>query len=267
MKQTALITGASSGIGRAVAQEFASHGYDLVLVARTAAALEDVAHAVGQHRGADTPNPARVHVIAADLSRSGSARDLVDQLNREAIRVDVLVNNAGFGLQGEFADLPIEQQANMIQLNVVTLTELTRLLLPAMLTRQSGGVLNVASTAAFQAGPLMAVYYATKAYVLSLTEAIAEEVAGSGVKVTCLCPGPTATQFAQRAGMTDTNLFKGNNAMAVEQVAREAFDGWTNEKVVVIPGASNRFGAVVVRLAPRALVRRSVKRLNSRTAP
>src|SRR4051812_42733098 len=168
MNQTALITGASSGIGRALAQEFASHGYDLVLVARTAAALEEVAHAVGQNGGGDNPGATRGHVIAADLSRTRSGPDLVDQLTREAIRVDVLVNNAGFGLQGEFADLPIEQQANMIQLNVVTLTELTRLLLPAMLTRQSGGVLNVASTAAFQAGPLMAVYYATKAYVLSL---------------------------------------------------------------------------------------------------
>src|SRR3954447_24274297 len=118
MNQTALITGASSGIGRALAQEFASHGYDLVLVARTAAALEEVAHAVGQNGGGDNRGATRVHVIAADLSRTGSARDLVDQLTREAIRVDVLVNNAGFGLQGEFADLPIEQQANMIQLNV-----------------------------------------------------------------------------------------------------------------------------------------------------
>src|SRR4051812_39993060 len=145
MKQTALITGASSGIGRALAQEFASHGYDLVLVARTAAALEEVAHALGQDGGTGKPRPTPVHVIAADLSRSRSARDLVDRLNRDAIRVDVLVNNAGFGLQGEFADLPIDQQVNMIQLNVVTLTELTRLLLPAMVTRHSGGVLNVAS--------------------------------------------------------------------------------------------------------------------------
>src|SRR3954470_13259655 len=205
MQQTALITGASSGIGRALAQEFASHGYDLVLVARTAAALEEVAQAVDQPGAADTPSPARVQVIAADLSRSGSARDLVDQLNRETIRVDVLVNNAGFGLQGEFADLPIDQQTNMIQLNVVTLTELTRLLLPAMLTRQSGGVLNVASTAAFQAGPLMAVYYATKAFVLSFTEAIGEELKGTGLKVSALCPGPTNSEFRSRAKLDDAD--------------------------------------------------------------
>jgi short-subunit dehydrogenase len=279
MTQTALITGASAGIGRALATEFASHGYDVVLVARNASALSDVARALsglrhdsgqarrgeteaaGSDREVDMPRTA-VHIIAEDLSRPGSAQALVERVQSEGLTIDVLVNNAGFGLQGEFAALPLDQQVEMIQLNVITLTALTHLLLPGMLERRTGGVLNVASTAAFQPGPLMAVYYATKAYVLSFTEAIAEEAAGRGVKVTALCPGPTQTEFAARARMTDTNLFKGS-VMRVERVAREGFDGWNGGQVVVIPGAANRRGAMVVRLAPRALVRRIVKRMNS----
>ncbi len=179
MPQTVLITGASSGIGRALAHQFANHGYDLVLVARNAEALDAVGRALsGSPRGSDQVR-ATVSVITADLSQPRSATALVEQLSARGIQIDVVVNNAGFGLQGEFAQLPLERQLEMIQLNVTTLTELTRLLLPAMLERRSGGVLNVASTAAFQPGPLMSVYYATKAYVLSFTEGIAEEVAGS----------------------------------------------------------------------------------------
>ncbi len=263
MDQTALITGASSGIGRALAQQFAAHGYEVILVARSAAGLDDVARTLAGPRratgGADAPS---VRVVTADLSKTGSAAQLVEQLRRDGIRVDVVVNNAGFGLQGKFAELPFDQQIEMIQLNVVTLTELTRLLLPGMLERGTGGVLNVASTAAFQPGPLMSVYYATKAFVLSFTEGIAEEVAGSGVKVTCLCPGPTETAFADRAGMRSTNLFKAG-AMNVEQVGREGFEGWNSGKVLVIPGSANRRATLVVRLSPRAFVRRVVKRMNS----
>jgi short-subunit dehydrogenase len=290
MTQTALITGASSGIGRELALQFAAHGYDLVLVARTVTALEDVARAAAalrasgsasQHSepGAAGPRERRrqgtaglpggrdqdltgVRIVSADLSRPGSASTLVELLRRDDIRVDVLVNNAGFGLQGEVADLPLDRQIEMIQLNVVALTELTRLLLPEMLARHSGGVLNVASTAAFQPGPLMSVYYATKAYVLSFTEGLAEEVADKGVKVTCLCPGPTGTEFAKRANMTGTNLFKAGT-MTADQVAREGFEAWATGKVVFIPGASNRRGALVVRVTPRRVVRRIVKRLNS----
>ena len=206
-----------------------------------------------------------VQVIAADLSRPRSAAALVEQLSARDIQIDVVVNNAGFGLQGEFAQLPLERQLEMIQLNVTTLTELTRLLLPAMLERRSGGVLNVASTAAFQPGPLMSVYYATKAYVLSFTEGIAAEVADRGVKVSCLCPGPTESEFAQRAQMTRTNVFKGG-VMGADEVARDGFEGWSAGKVVVVPGFSNRRGTLVVRLVPRSLVRRIVKRLNSQAS-
>lgn len=264
MPQTVLITGASSGIGRALAHQFADHGYDLVLVARNAVALDEVGRALsGSPRGS---HQVRATTITADLAQPRSATALVEQLSARGIQIDVVVNNAGFGLQGEFAQLPCERQLDMIQLNVTTLTELTRLLLPAMLERRSGGVLNVASTAAFQPGPLMSVYYATKAYVLSFTEGIAEEVADRGVKVSCLCPGPTETEFAQRAQITGTNLFKGG-VMDVKEVARDGFEGWNAGRVVVVPGFSNRRGAFVVRLVPRSLVRRIVKRLNSPQSP
>jgi len=277
MPPTVLITGASSGIGRALAHQFADHGYDLVLVARNAAALNDVGQSVSRLRqgsgaarrsdveAATLPRGAdqvRATTIAADLSLPRSATALVEQISGRGIQIDVVVNNAGFGLQGEFAQLPLERQLEMIQLNATTLTELTRLLLPAMLERRSGGVLSVASTAAFQPGPLMSVYYATKAYVLSFTEGIAEEVADRGLKVSCLCPGPTETEFAQRAQMTRTNLFKAS-VMGVDDVARAGFDGWNAGEVVVVPGFSNRRGTLVVRLLPRSLVRRAVKRLNS----
>ena len=266
MNQTALITGASSGIGRALAAQFAAHDYDLILVARNATALDDVGRALsGSPRGPDKGRTTSVRVFTADLSVPHSGHVLVDRLKTDNVKVDVLVNNAGFGLQGEFAALPVDRQIEMIQLNTVTLTELTRLLLPAMLERRTGGILNVASTAAFQPGPMMSVYYATKAYVLSLTEGIAEEVTGSGIKVTCLCPGPTESSFAERAGMTNTNLFKGATLMSVEDVAREGFDGWENGKTIVIPGFANRRGVAVVRFAPRQMVRRILKRLNSST--
>jgi uncharacterized protein len=262
-RPTALITGASTGIGRALAHQFAGQDYDLVLVARNQEALEEVGRALpGSPRGPDKVRATKAEIIAIDLSQPRSATALLEQLSTRGIQVDVIVNNAGFGLQGEFAEISLARQLEMIQLNVTTVTELTRLLLPGMLLRRSGGVLNVASTAAFQPGPLMAVYYATKAYVLSFTEAIAEEVAGRGLKVSCVCPGPTHTEFAARASMTRTNLFQGS-VMGVDEVAREAFDGWNAGKVVVVPGFKNRRGALVVRLAPRSLVRRAVKRLNS----
>jgi short-subunit dehydrogenase len=254
MNPTALITGASSGIGRALAEQFAARGYALVLVARHAETLRDVGRALSGSPG--------VNVIAADLSAPRSARALVDQLNAEKVQIDVLVNNAGFGMQGEFVDLPVDRQIDMIHLNVMTLTELMRLLLPGMLERRTGGVLNVASTAAFQAGPMMSVYYATKAYVLSVTEGVAEEVAGRGLNVSCLCPGPTETNFAGRAGMIGTNLFKGAR-MTAEDVAREGFEGWNRGETIVIPGWANRRGALLAKLAPRSMVRRAVKRLNS----
>jgi short-subunit dehydrogenase len=254
-RQTALITGASAGIGRLLAGHFARDGYDLVLVARRAAALEQLAaqlsaaHAVG------------ARVLAMDLSDPGGAARVHESLAGDGTIVDVVVNNAGFGLQGHFARLPLDRQLEMIQLNIVALTELTRRFLPGMLQRNRGGVLNVASTAAFQPGPFMSVYYATKAYVLSFTEALAEEVSGSAVRVSCLAPGPTDTEFAEVAGLKKSPLFTGA-VMEAEPVARAGYEGWTRGKVLVVPGASNRLGAIAVRLAPRAKVRKITRRLN-----
>jgi short-subunit dehydrogenase len=186
---------------------------------------------------------------------------LYEQLVADKVPVDVLVNNAGVGLQGRFDALPLDRQLAMIQLNVTSLTGLTRLLLPSMLARDTGGLLNVASTAAFQPGPLMAVYYATKAYVLSFTEAVAEEVSGSRLRVTCLCPGPTHTGFAEAADMIGSRLFKAG-AMSADAVARQGFEGWSAGKRLVIPGVANRLGALAPRLSPRRVVTKVVKRLN-----
>jgi uncharacterized protein len=250
----ALVTGASSGIGRSLALQFAAGGYDLVLTARSEPALQELAAQV-QALGRTA------HVIVADLGAADGASRLHEVLVRDGINVDVLVNNAGFGLQGRFDTLPLDRQLAMIQLNVTSLTALTRVLLPGMLARNSGGVLNVASTAAFQPGPLMTVYYATKAYVLSFTEAVAEEVAESRLNVSCLCPGPTHTGFVKAAGMTGSRLFKAG-AMTADDVAQQGFEGWSNRKRVVIPGFRNRLGAFSVRLVPRRIVPTIVKRLN-----
>ena len=255
-RQTALISGASAGIGRALATEFARHGYDVLLIARRAAVLEELAAQLSK------THASAARVLAIDLGRADGPQQLQAAIAATGLRVDVVVNNAGFGLQGRFTALPLDRQLEMIQLNVGTLTGLTHRFLPGMLERNRGGILNVASTAAFQPGPLMAVYYATKAYVLSFTEALAEELAGSGLRVTCLAPGATATEFADVAGMRTSRLFRAG-AMNAEQVARAGFAGWKRGKVLVIPGLANRFGAFSVRLAPRAVVRKVTRGLNS----
>lgn len=254
---TALITGASSGIGRSLALLFARNGYDVVIVARREDALQDLAREI-----AAMARTARV--IAADLAVPGAAERLVDRIAAEGIAIDVVVNNAGVGAQGLVAEMTLDRQLVMIQLNITTLTALTRLLLPAMLERRTGGVLNVGSTAGFQPGPLMAVYYATKAYVLSFTEALAEEVAGSGLKISCLAPGPTHTGFAREASMEDSRLFNAG-AMSADEVARIGFEGWNAGKRLVVAGAMNRFGTIAVRFAPRSLAVKITKRLNAST--
>jgi short-subunit dehydrogenase len=253
---TALITGASAGIGRALAHELARDGYEVLLVARREEALRTLAREISMTHGA----PARV--FPADLTDPGAAQALFTQLEAEGTVVDVVVNNAGFGAQGTVAEIALDRQLQMIQVNVAALTALTRLFLPAMLARRRGGILNVASTAAFQPGPYMAVYYATKAYVLSFTEALAEEVAGSGLRISCLAPGPTATEFADVAQIEKTPLFA-RHVMSAADVAREGYRGWKHGRLTVVPGASNRRGVLLVKFAPRAWVRRIVKRLNA----
>jgi short-subunit dehydrogenase len=253
--ETVLITGASSGIGRELAKCFAEEGCRLILVARTRASLEALAAELRQSYQIE------VRVLPADLAQPETPICLFANLEAEGLQVDVLVNNAGFGAQGPFAELPLERQLEMIQVNVTALTHLTHLFLPAMIERRRGGMINVASTAAFQPGPLMAVYYATKAFVLSFSEALAEELRGSGLTVTALCPGPTHTNFAVAAGMQNSRLLrmKSMSAKAVAQIGHRAF---RQGRYVSIAGLRNQLAAFSVRLAPRVLVRKIVHQIN-----
>ncbi len=254
-EETVLITGASSGIGRELARCFAEGGSDIVLVARREDRLRELSKELSSRYGV------QVRVLAKDLSSPHAAREITDELDRVGIRIDVLVNNAGFGDRGAFAELGIERQLDMVQVNVGALTELTRRFLPGMIERRRGGILNVASAAAFQPGPLMSVYYATKAYVLHFSEGVAEELAGTGVAVTCLCPGPTVTEFGDEAHLEGTLLFR-MGPMNAATVARAGYAGFRRGKVIVIPGLRNRLIAFSVRFSPRAVVRKIVKFLH-----
>jgi hypothetical protein len=245
--ETVLITGASSGIGRELAGLYAAEGAGLVLIARSQDRLRELAGELAAKYGV------QAEVLPADLSRPASPDEIVETLAQRHIDVDVLVNNAGFGAHGSVAGLGAERQLDMIDVNVAALTRLTALLLPGMLERRHGAILNVASTAGFQPGPNQAVYCATKAYVLSFTQALAEEVRGSGVRVSCLAPGATDTGFASQAGMAGTRLFR-RGVMDAARVARAGHDGLRQGKVLVIPGLRNRFLAFGVRLTPRVLV-------------
>jgi short-subunit dehydrogenase len=250
----ALVTGASGGIGEELARILARHGHDLVLVARSADKLAALAERLELDHGI------LVRVIAKDLARPEAAAELHEALAAEGLAVDVLVNNAGLGLLGKFAEIGIEGDVEMLRLNIEAPTLLTRLLLPSMLERGSGRILNLASTAGFQPGPLMAVYYATKAYVLSFSEALANEVAGTGVTVTALCPGPTETGFSSRAGSEQSRLFKGPT-MDARTVAEIGYAALMAGKPVVIPGLRNRILAFSVRLAPRRVVTKIARRM------
>ena len=242
---TALVTGASGGIGLEIARVLAPD-HDLVLVARSAAKLESIAAELGGARA-----------IAADLSDLSA----VAKIAAEVPDVDVLVNNAGVGDFGPFAEADPDRTIAMIQLNVTALTALTRQYLPAMVERGSGHVLNVASTASFQPGPLMAVYYATKSYVLSFTEAIAEEVRGSGVTVTALCPGPTSSGFQAAADMELSPLVANRKLPSAAEVAAYGVKAMRSGDVVAVPGLMNKVMAGSVRLVPRPVMRRLVRRM------
>lgn len=246
-RKTALITGASFGIGAEFARIFAREGYNLVLVARTADKLRQIASELEKAHGT------RSLILAADLTDPGAPAYVIDQTTRADIQVDVLVNNAGFGQYGFFAQNDLEECLRQIQLNVTTLTHLTRLYLPGMIERKSGGILNVASTAAFQPGPLMAVYFATKSYVLLLSEALANELNGTGVSVTCLCPGATATEFHKRANATGMRLLKFGSINA-QTVAEDGYRAFVAGRPVVISGFKNWLLAQSVRFSPRQLV-------------
>ncbi|MEM8738576.1 MAG: SDR family oxidoreductase [Planctomycetota bacterium] len=253
-KKTVLVTGASSGIGEALAERYAAGGDRLILTARREDRLNLLAQRLRDAHGTD------VEVVVCDLAAAGGAAALQREVEARVREVDVLVNNAGFGALGRFAELDPERQAAMVRLNVGALTDLCRWVLPGMVARGRGGVLNVASMAAFQAGPNMAVYYASKAYVVSFSEAIAEELRGTGVTVTVLCPGPTATEFGEAADMADAKLFH-LGTMTAERVAGVGWRAAEAGRLVVVPGAMNRVGTWLAKWLPRRVTRRIVARL------
>jgi len=244
MRKTALITGASGGLGEEFARLCAADGYDLVLVARSKERLQHLAdelknkHAIG------------ARIIPIDLSAESGVQDLVHDLDTHGTAVTMLVNNAGFGTYGLFAQSDFHDLQNMMKLNMLALTTLTHQLLPGMIERKHGRILTVSSTAAFQPGPLMAVYYATKAYVMNFSIALHDELSGTGVTCTCLCPGPTQTGFQKHAGMGKSPLFRGL-LMDAPTVARIGYRACLRGKPLVTAGLKNRFLAFATRFASR----------------
>ena len=240
-----LITGASAGLGVEFARQCAARGDEVVLVARRKDRLEKLAAGIG----------GRAHVIAADLSEPEAATKVVGETIARGMWVRTLINNAGFGLRGRFDELPLDRQLEMIDLNVRALTELTFVAINDMALKGGGSILNVASTAAFQPGPNMAVYFATKAYVLSFSEALHEEWQDRGIKVSTLCPGPTRTEFGDVAGIKTLGQFD-RLAMEAAPVVSAGLEGLERNQAVVIPGVANKIGAWSTRFAPRSTVRR-----------
>ncbi|MDQ6655063.1 MAG: SDR family oxidoreductase [Verrucomicrobiota bacterium] len=230
--ETALITGASSGIGLHLAHEFARHGHPLVLVAPVEAELREVAAEL------KTNSNAEVRVIAKDLEQPDAAQEIFDELQRAGVTIDILVNNAGHGQRGHFWEISLEQDLSMVRLNIEAVLRLTNLFLPPMLARGRGRILNTASVAGFEPGPMLAVYHATKAFVLSLSEALATELKETGVTLTALCPGPTDTDFFPKADMTDTRAMQ--YAAAPQEVAKAGYEALMEGERVIIPGGMNK---------------------------
>ncbi len=254
--RTSLITGASSGIGLELAKFFARDHWNLVLVARNESALKRLADELTRQYGI------KAAVLPADLSDPAAPKFIYDSLQRQQIVIDALVNNAGFGTHGKFAEIDEETELRELQVNITAVTHLTKLFLPDMLKRNGGRILNVASTAAFFPGPFMAVYYGSKAYVLSFSEAIATETAGTGVTVTTLCPGSTKTKFQERAGVRPSPLNRTIGSMHAYPVALAGYKGMLKGKRLVIPGMMNKLTAISSRIIPRKLALSLARKFN-----
>jgi len=255
-KPVALITGASGGIGEQLAWEFARHGVDMLLVARSKDKLAKLADALAEKHGV------QAHVLAADLARPEGPAQVADAVRQSGATVGFLVNNAGVGLTGPFAETDLSRELAMLQLNVTSLVHLTKLLLPEMVRRHKGRILNVSSTAAFVPGPFMAGYYASKAYVLSHSVALAEELRGTEVTVTALCPGATRTGFEGAAGNDQSRLFRWLSSGDVAGVAREAYRGMMVGKAIVAPGWFAKATVATGGIGPRSVAARLARYLN-----
>lgn len=252
MRKTALITGASGGLGYEFSKIFASEGYHLVLVARSEGKLYIMKEKLEKAYGIN------VYVCAQDLSKQNASMRVWEYVQEKKIAVDVLINDAGFGDFGKFANSDWEKQYDMLQVNITALTQLTHLFLKPMIERRQGKILNLASIAAFMPGPKMSVYYASKAYVLSFTEALSVELKGTGVSVTALCPGPTNTGFAKNAELGKSRLFKSFEKTTARSIAEYGYETLMTKQVVAVPSRKNKLTLLAVRLLPRSIVRRIV---------
>jgi len=257
VSKTALITGASGGIGYELALLFARDGFDCILVARSHERLNALAARL------ESEFRVKTLVLPKDLSNPSAVDAIYEEVSAASMPVDVLVNNAGFPVFGLFSETDLDTELEMLQVNVMALTQLTKLFLRGMLERRYGRILNLASTAAFEPGPLMAVYYASKAYVLSFSEALANELSGTGVTVTILAPGPTRTGFQKRGQLEDSRLVQGQIADA-QSVALAGYRGLMAGKTIVIPGFTNKLIPWIVRISPRRVVTRVVRRMQER---
>jgi short-subunit dehydrogenase len=258
--KTALVTGASAGIGAALAWLFAADGHDVVLVARRRDKLQALAGEMAKKHGV------LATVLPEDLADAGAPSRIASMVEERGIQVEFLVNNAGFATAGAFSEADPKRELNMLQVNMAALVHLTRLFLPAMIARSSGRILNLGSMAGFQPGPFMAGYYASKAFVNSFTEALWFELRGTGVTATVSCPGATATEFAQAAGVTESRLFK-KGTMEAHEVASHAYRAMMRGERLAIPGLKNKLGLQSLRVAPRAMVVRLAAALNRKTIP
>ncbi|MEW6434346.1 MAG: SDR family oxidoreductase [Myxococcota bacterium] len=256
-KRTALVTGASTGLGSHFARLAAKDGHDVIVVARAKERLEQLANQLmGAHPGVT------VHVVPADLADVAAPQRVFDAVREKGLAVDVLVNNAGFGTNGAFLDLPLAKEAEMVEVNCNALLKLTHLFAGPMRARGFGRILNIASTAGFQAGPYMATYYATKAFVLSFSEALAVELEGTGVTVTASCPGATATEFSTRSGNDKSRLFTMQKPASAEDVARDAWAAMKAGRVLKVHGFTNWLGAVGAQVGPRSVARALARSMN-----
>ena len=258
---TVLITGSSSGIGLALAREFAQHGHPLVLTAPVASELRDIAADIGRSYGVN------VRTIAKDLETPTAADEIFAELAADRVPIEILVNNAGLGQRGKFWETPLDRDIAILRVNIEAVVRLTKAFLPIMIKRGHGRILNTASIAGFEPGPLLAVYHASKAFVLSFSEALAEELEDTPISVTALCPGPVDTDFFPKAGMIDTQVFQRGNVEAPQEVARAAYTALMSGERVIVPGGMNKVMAFSRRLMPESAQAKMNEKMYQETDP